>query len=282
MTDSADEPEGRPVDYAVFCEVDVGKSTHHACALDPSGHRLHDKALPNDETALRQVFTDLGVHGRVLVVVDQLASIGALAIAVARAMGVDVAYLPGLAMRRIADLNPGQSKTDARDAFLIANAARSMPHTLRRVSVDEETVTELRVLAGYDADLVESGARLSNQLRDSLLHVHPALERVLGPVWIDQECWICLPPPRPRRRCASWAPTGSPGCCGHGPRTWHARCRSRSPTHCTRRRWLPRGPGRSPGSSRASQHSCVTFGSNATPWPRSWSNAWRPTLLPQS
>jgi hypothetical protein len=61
----------------VFCGVDVGKSTHHACALDPAGRRLHDKALPNDETALRQVFTDLGVHGRVLVVVDQPASIGA-------------------------------------------------------------------------------------------------------------------------------------------------------------------------------------------------------------
>jgi transposase len=181
VPDSAKGPQGGPIDYAVFCGVDVGKSTHHACALDPAGRRLHDKALPNDETVLRRVFTDLGVHGRVLVVVDQPASIGALAIAVARAMGVDVAYLPGLAMWRIADLHPGQSKTDARDAFVIADAARSMPHTLRRVSVDEETVTELRVLAGYDADLVESGVRLSNQLRDSLLHVHPALERVLGP-----------------------------------------------------------------------------------------------------
>lgn len=189
MTDSANGPGSGPgmgpgggrVDYAVFCGVDVGKSAHHACALDPAGQRLHDKALPNDEAALRRVFTDLGARGRVLVVVDQPASIGALAIAVARAMGIDVAYLPGLAMRRLADLHPGESKTDARDAFVIADAARSMPHALRRVSVDEETVTELRVLAGYDADLVESGVRLSNQLRDSLLHVHPALERVLGP-----------------------------------------------------------------------------------------------------
>ncbi len=41
-----------------------------------------------------------------LVVVDQLASIGALAIAVARARAIAVAYLPGLSMRRIADLYP--------------------------------------------------------------------------------------------------------------------------------------------------------------------------------
>jgi hypothetical protein len=42
----------------------------------------------------------LGRHGRVLVVVDQPASIGALPVAVARAVGCQIAYLPGLTMRR--------------------------------------------------------------------------------------------------------------------------------------------------------------------------------------
>ena len=100
----------------MYCGVDVGKSEHHACALDPAGKRLYDKALPNDEAALVRVLTELAGHGRVLVVVDQPAAIGALVIAVARALGIDVAYLPGLAMRRIADLYPGEGKTDARDA----------------------------------------------------------------------------------------------------------------------------------------------------------------------
>jgi len=31
-----------------------------------------------------------------------------------------------------------------------------MPHTLRRVSTDDETLAELRVLAGYDDDLAGS------------------------------------------------------------------------------------------------------------------------------
>ena len=169
------------VPFAVFCGLDVGKSEHHACALDSAGRRLHDKALPNDETALRAVFERLGEHGRVLVVVDQPASIGALAVALARDLGVEVAYLPGLAMRRIADLHPGQAKTDARDAHVIADAARTMPHTLRRIRGDEETLAELTVLAGYDDDLAAQSTRLSNRLRDALLHVHPALERLLGP-----------------------------------------------------------------------------------------------------
>jgi transposase len=148
--------------------------------LNSAGDRLHDKALPNEEAALGEVFDRLAGHGRVLVVVDQPASIGALAIAVARRKGIDVAYLPGLAMRRIADLHPGEGKTDARDAYVIADAARTMPHTLRRVGTDDETLAGLTVLAGYDDDLAASGTRLTNRLRDALLHVHPALERLLG------------------------------------------------------------------------------------------------------
>jgi transposase len=166
--------------YAVFCGVDVGKSEHHACAVDASGERVHDKALPNDESALVAVLTKLQGLGKVLVIIDQPASIGALVIAVARLLGIDVAYLPGLAMRRIADLYPGEGKTDARDAFIIADAARTMPHTLRRVGTDEETLADLTVLAGYDDDLAAESTRLTNRLRDALLHVHPALERLLG------------------------------------------------------------------------------------------------------
>ncbi len=175
------DPDQHPTGFAVFCGLDVGKSEHHACAVDTNGKRVHDKALPNDESALRTVLSGLAEHGAVLMVIDQPASIGALAIAVARDLGITVAYLPGLAMRRIADLHPGQAKTDARDAHVIAEAARTMPHTLRRVGTDDETLAELTVLAGYDDDLAGQSTRLTNRLRDALLHVHPALERLLGP-----------------------------------------------------------------------------------------------------
>ena len=125
-------------DIAVFCGLDVGKGEHHATALGRDGHRLHDKPLPQDEEALRGLFAKLALHGPVVAVVDQPASIGALPVAIARSMGVMVAYLPGLAMRRIADLHPGNAKTDARDAYVIADTARTMPHTLRRVDMNDE------------------------------------------------------------------------------------------------------------------------------------------------
>ncbi len=169
------------VDYAVFCGLDVGKDTHHATALNEAGDRLHDGELPQDEARLRALFTGLQEDGAVLVIVDQPATIGALPIAVARDCGCQVAYLPGLAMRRIADLHPGQAKTDARDAYVIADAARTLPHTLRRVDVGEEALAELKVLVGFDDDLAGEVTRLSNRVRGLLTQVHPALERALGP-----------------------------------------------------------------------------------------------------
>ncbi|MEU6587596.1 IS110 family transposase [Nocardia sp. NPDC046763] len=167
--------------YAVFCGIDVGKGEHHAVGLDTTGKRLFDKALPNDESRLRAVFDQLAARGPLLIVVDQPNTIGALPVTVARACGHDVAYLPGLSMRRIADLYPGQAKTDARDAHIIADAARTMPHTLRRVDTGDETLTELGVLVGFDDDLAGEATRTSNRIRGLLTSIHPALERVLGP-----------------------------------------------------------------------------------------------------
>jgi transposase len=168
-------------DYAVYLGLDVGKGEHHAVGLDPTGTRLHDAPLPNTEPKLRAMFDKLAKHGPLLVVVDQPATIGALPVAVARACGHQVAYLPGLAMRRIADLYPGNAKTDARDAFIIADAARTLPHTLRQINLDDDALAELDVLIGYDDDLAAEATRISNRIRGLLTGIHPALERVLGP-----------------------------------------------------------------------------------------------------
>ncbi len=88
-----------------FLGLDVGKGEHHATAVTPARKKALDKRLPNSETKLREVFAKLKVkHGTMLVAVGQPASIGALPSAVARDRGCPVAHLPGLTMRRIADL----------------------------------------------------------------------------------------------------------------------------------------------------------------------------------
>ncbi|KMS77683.1 MULTISPECIES: IS110 family transposase [Streptomyces] len=166
----------------VFLGLDVGKSNHHGHGLTPAGKKVFDKALPNGEPQLRAVFDKLKAKfGTVLVVVDQPASIGALPLTVARDAGCKVAYLPGLAMRRIADLYPGEAKTDARDAAVIADAARTMPHTLRSLELADEITAELTMLVGFDQDLAGEANRTSNRIRGLLTQFHPSLERVLGP-----------------------------------------------------------------------------------------------------
>src|SRR5690625_1821491 len=165
-------------EYVVVLGLDVGKTAHHGCALTAAGERLYDQELPQDETALRVVIEQLQEHGSVLVVVDQPNTIGALPIAVARACGGTVADLPGLAMRKAADLHPGRSKTDARDAFSSAEAARTMPHTLRAVDRESDLFSALRVLAGFDDDLARECTRAINRIRSLLVQIYPSLERV--------------------------------------------------------------------------------------------------------
>lgn len=164
----------------VFIGIDVGKTDHHAVAVDRSGKKLLDKPLPQDEGKLRALISKVVGHGTVLVVVDQPATIGALPIAVAQDMGVMVGYLPGLAMRRIADLHPGEAKTDARDATIIAEAARSLPHTLRSIALADEQAAQLTMLCGFDDDLAKQATATSNRIRGLLTQIHPALERVIG------------------------------------------------------------------------------------------------------
>ena len=169
-------------DVQVFVGLDVGKAEHHAHGLTPAGKKVLDKRLPNTEPGLRAVFDKLTTKfGTVLVVVDQPASIGALPLTVARDAGCLVAYLPGLAMRRLADLHPGEAKTDARDAAVIADAARTLPHTLRALETTDEVTAELNILVGFDQDLAAEATRTSNRIRGMLTQFHPSLERVLGP-----------------------------------------------------------------------------------------------------
>ena len=96
--------------HQLYLGIDVGKTGHRA---HRGGHRrsrqdtvVHDKTLPQSEPTIRALLEALRVeHGPVLVVVDQPKTIGALVSAVGQDPGIEVAYPPGLTMRRVADLH---------------------------------------------------------------------------------------------------------------------------------------------------------------------------------
>ena len=179
-------------DIDVWLGLDVGKQSHHACALDRHGKRIVDKPLGQDEAQIRELLACPGGHGNVLLVVDQPNTIGSLPLAVARDMGVAVGYLPGSAMRKAAQLLPGDAKTDARDAYVIAFTALHMPDTLRDAGSDDETMARLKVLAGFDDDLAFECNRQINRLRSLLLQIHPAFERALKGDRITRDTTLAL------------------------------------------------------------------------------------------
>lgn len=85
----------QPGDIDVWLGLDVGKSPHHACALDHDGDTILDTPVDQDEKLLRRIIAELQRRGTVLVIVDQPDTIGSLPLTVARDMGARTAYLPG-------------------------------------------------------------------------------------------------------------------------------------------------------------------------------------------
>lgn len=164
----------------VFVGIDMGKEAHYAQTIGPDGTELFDRPVSNDETAIRSLIADAADHGSPVLVIDQPSSMAQLLLTIAGEVGVSVAYVTGLQMRRAADLYAGQAKTDPRDAWVLADYARRNSDRLTWLDIGDELLTELRILNGRDVDLAHDANRASNRLRDALTSISPALERVVG------------------------------------------------------------------------------------------------------
>jgi transposase len=170
-----------PGQVNVWVGLDVGKSEHFADVLDDDGERLFARAVGNDQADLEALLDRAAGHGTPGLVIDQPGSIAQLALAVAARRGTPVAYVPGLVMRRAADLYPGEAKTDRRDACVLADTGRTRRKQVHWLDASsDELLAALRVLNGYDIDLAADQTRLASRLRDALTSIAPALERAAG------------------------------------------------------------------------------------------------------
>jgi transposase len=159
--------------------VDAGKGFHWAHALDASGEEILSRRVQNDEASLSGLIDEvLLLAEEVLWAVDQPGGGAALLLALLWEREQRVVYLPGLAVERSREAYPGESKTDARDAHVIADQARMRPH-LGRLAPSEEDLAEMQLLLARRRDLVTDQTRSISRLRDALLSIFPALERAL-------------------------------------------------------------------------------------------------------
>ena len=170
-----------PGEVDVWVGLDVGKKEHFADVLDNDGERLFARAVANNQADLETLLDRAARHGTPGLVIDQPGSISQLALAVAARRATPVAYVPGLVMRRAADLYPGETKTDRRDAYVLADTARTRRKQVHWLDASsDELLAQLRVLNGFDIDLAADATRLANRLRDALTSISPALERAVG------------------------------------------------------------------------------------------------------
>ncbi|SPE99417.1 Transposase [Streptomyces sp. MA5143a] len=171
----------------IWAGVDIGKEQHHCVVIDFEGARLLSRRVQNDETALLDLIRDvLDLSQDVLWAVDMNHGGAALLIGLLVSHGQPMAYITGLAVHRASGTYRGEGKTDAKDAFVIADQAR-MRRDLGLLRPGDEIAVDLRTLTTRRTDLVCDRTRQINRLRSQLLEIFPALERVLdltnkGPV----------------------------------------------------------------------------------------------------
>lgn len=170
-----------PEEVDIWVGLDVGKQDHFADVLDNDGERLFARSVANDQGDLEALLDRAAAHGTPGLVIDQPGSIAQLALAIAARRGTPVAYVPGLVMRRAADLYPGEAKTDRRDAYVLADTGRTRRKQVHWLDASsDELLAQLRVLNGFDIDLAADATRLASRLRDALTSISPALERAVG------------------------------------------------------------------------------------------------------
>jgi transposase len=101
--------------------VDAGKEFHWALALDAPGAEIFSRRVQNDEADLLKLIDEaLCVAEELVWAIDQPGGGAALLLALLWEREQKVLYVPGLVVDRVRDAYRAESKTDERDARLIA------------------------------------------------------------------------------------------------------------------------------------------------------------------
>lgn len=164
----------RPV---IWIGIDVGKRTHHACAIATDGKVVFSRKVSNDQAAIEALLVRAKEAAQdVRWAIDLTCSYAALLQVVLTAADQQVIYVPGRVVDRMSGVFRGEAKTDARDAKVIAETARMRGDDLTVVTATDETTAELARLVAHREDLMADWVRGVNRLRDLLGSIFPGLE----------------------------------------------------------------------------------------------------------
>ncbi|MFJ8391044.1 IS110 family transposase [Streptomyces sp. NPDC094438] len=161
----------------LWAGTDAGKAEHHCTVIDADATVVLSRRVPNNEPELLELIGDVLDLGRNVTWAVDLNSGGAgLLIALLVNHGQKVLYIPGRTVHHASGAYRGGGKTDAKDAFVIADQAR-MRRDLHPLADADEIAVDLRILTARRFDLSADRTRAINRLRSQMLTYFPALER---------------------------------------------------------------------------------------------------------
>jgi len=187
-------------DVSWFVGIDWASQKHRVCLLDAEGRCVGERDIAHGGSGLSELCAWLlektGVEP------------GQIAVAIEVPHGPIVETLLERGFRLYA-MNPKQvdrfrdrftvagAKDDSRDAHVLGDALRTDRHALRRLSVEDPVVIELREWSRMADDLQQERTRLANRVREQLWRYYPqALELAddLAADWF-LELWQQIPTP---------------------------------------------------------------------------------------
>lgn len=161
----------------VWAGIDAGKGHHWVAVVDETGATVWSQKINNDEAAILAALGEiLDLADEVAWAVDICGTSSALLLALLAAHGQQAVYVPGRTVERMSGAYRGEAKTDARDAYVIAETARHR-RDFATIDVPAQLAADLALLTAHRQDLVADRVRMINRLRDVLTGVFPALER---------------------------------------------------------------------------------------------------------
>jgi transposase len=182
----------------LWCGIDWAKNHHDVSIVEEGGTQRVRLRIDDTVAGFTQLMTMLAEQqslcGEPITVAIETPK-GLLLVAL-RAAGVPVVAINPLAVSRYRDrYSPSRSKSDAGDAYVLANILRTDPHSHRSLPVDSELAQSIHVLARAHQDAVWDRMQIANKLRCVLREYYP-------PFSLPSTTW---PAERPGRPCA-WRP----------------------------------------------------------------------------
>lgn len=199
----------------VFAGLDWGNSRHQLCLLDPAGRVIEQGGFSHDLVGLQDLHQRLRRHGDVV------------GIAIERAEGLLVESLqqqgyrlfcisPKMSARARERYRVAPSKSDAFDAFVLADSLRHEHRHWRALAEPSPLLAELQALTRDRERVIWNQRDVENQLRAIVLAYHPGVLHLFSSLDRDITLAFLRDYPTPQQASRVGAARMAAFCARHG------------------------------------------------------------------